>query len=233
MSEKRFEITEYGSNYYIEIIDNEKELDESIDNPSQRLGLVECADLLNELSEENEQLRLELETHKHPLWSTREAEKKVNKLNEEINQLRIENMRLKKKGGDEMSENQFVVETVEITDCDTDVSRIAKVITDTKETYSYEDLDEIVHKLNEQQATIKQLESDKAIAEDYANIFEKENVKLRIENKKLKEENEQLRQIMNDIVVATDETYAKNASVFKVTVVLDFEKYMEIRRCIE
>ena len=49
----------------------------------------------------------------------------------------------------------------------------------------------------------------------------------------LSEENEQLRQIMNDIVVATDETYAKNASVFKVTVVLDFEKYMEIRRCIE
>jgi len=68
------------------------------------------------LKKENEQLRLELETHKHPLWSTREAEKKVNKLadsladevnkngllNEEINQLRIENMRLKKKGGDEM-----------------------------------------------------------------------------------------------------------------------------------
>ena len=75
-------------------------------------------DLLNDLAEENEQLRLELETHKHPLWSTREAEMKVNKLsdsladevkkngllNEEINQLRIENMRLKKKGGDEMSE---------------------------------------------------------------------------------------------------------------------------------
>ena len=71
-------------------------------------------DLLNDLTEENEQLRLELETHKHPLWSTREAERKVNKLadsladevkkngllNEEINQLRIENMRLKKKCGD-------------------------------------------------------------------------------------------------------------------------------------
>ena len=55
-----------------------------------------------------------------------------------------------------MNEKQFVVETVEITDCDTDVSRIAKVITDTKETYSYEDLDEIVHKLNEQQANIEQ-----------------------------------------------------------------------------
>ena len=68
----------------------------------------------NKLKEENEQLRLELETHKHPLWSTREAERKVNKLadslanevnkngllNEEINQLRIENMRLKKKCGD-------------------------------------------------------------------------------------------------------------------------------------
>ena len=49
----------------------------------------------------------------------------------------------------------------------------------------------------------------------------------------LQEENEQLRQILKDIVIATDETYTKNASMFKVTVVLDFEKYMEIRRCIE
>lgn len=76
--------------------------------------LDKVIDKLNELAEENDQLRLELETHKHPLWSTREAEKKVNKLadsladevkkngllNEELNQLRIENMRLKKKGGD-------------------------------------------------------------------------------------------------------------------------------------
>ena len=121
MSEKRFEVTDYGTNYYIEIIDNEKELDRSIDNPSQKLGLIDCCDLLNEfelkcykLEKENEQLRLELETHKHPLWSTREAERKLSEvtnnlanevkknglLNEEINQLRIENMRLKKKGGD-------------------------------------------------------------------------------------------------------------------------------------
>ena len=69
---------------------------------------------ISKLEEENRELRLELETHKHPLWSTREAERKVNKLadnlaeevkkngllNEEINQLRIENMRLKKKGDD-------------------------------------------------------------------------------------------------------------------------------------
>ena len=61
MDKKRFEITEYGSNYYIEIIDNEKELDESIDNPSQRLGLVECADLLNELYEDNRQLEVLLQ----------------------------------------------------------------------------------------------------------------------------------------------------------------------------
>lgn len=67
-----------------------------------------------ELEKENERLRLELETHKHPLWSTREAERKLSEainnlaneikknglLNEEINQLRIENMRLKKKCGD-------------------------------------------------------------------------------------------------------------------------------------
>ena len=58
-----------------------------------------------------------------------------------------------------MNEKRFVVETVEITDCDTDVSRIAKVITDTKETYSYEDLDEIVDKLNEQDKKIRELES--------------------------------------------------------------------------
>lgn len=38
---------------------------------------------------------------------------------------------------------------------------------------------QVTKKLNEQQATIEQLESDKAIAEDYANIFEMENVKLR------------------------------------------------------
>ena len=66
-------------------------------------------ELLNNLSEENVQLKLELETHKHPLWSTREAERKVNNLTEllanetkksallldEINALRKENKRLR------------------------------------------------------------------------------------------------------------------------------------------
>ena len=37
----------------------------------------------------------------------------------------------------------------------------------------------VTKRLNEQQSTIQSLKEDKAIAEDYANIFEKENVKLR------------------------------------------------------
>ena len=62
MSEsKRFEITEYGSDYYIEIIDNGKELDESIDNPSQKLGLVECVDLLNEQQATIDQLNFAID----------------------------------------------------------------------------------------------------------------------------------------------------------------------------
>lgn len=99
MSEKRFKLSSETVLQY-RIMDNDTDLNES-----------EVVDLLNKLYEENEQLRLELETHKNPLWSTREAERKVNKLvdsladevkkngllNEEINQLRIENMRLKKK----------------------------------------------------------------------------------------------------------------------------------------
>ena len=67
----------------------------------------------------------------------------------------------------------------------------------------------------------------------YLGMIQRDSTKIVDRLNELSEENEQLRQIMNDIVVATDETYAKNASVFKVTVVLDFEKYMEIRRCIE
>ena len=47
---------------------------------------------------------------------------------------------------------------------------------------------ETTERLNMQQATIEQLEKDKAFAEDYANIFEKENVKLRRENKRLEKE---------------------------------------------
>lgn len=63
---------------------------------------------------------------------------------------------------------------------------------------------EVAPILNEQQATIQSLKSDKAIAEDYANIFEKENVKLRKQIGEqqatisdLKEENEKLTKMLN------------------------------------
>ena len=47
-----------------------------------------------------------------------------------------------------MNDKRFIVETVEITDCKTDKSRIAKVITDTHELCSYEDLYELCDDLN-------------------------------------------------------------------------------------
>ena len=86
------------------VFDNEEE---------KRMTALQVTKKLNEQDKEIGLLRLELDTHKNPVWSTREAEKKVNELsdsladeikkngllNEELNQLRIENMRLKKKGG--------------------------------------------------------------------------------------------------------------------------------------
>ena len=143
MSEKQFKIINELGDYHL--LDGDEELcydlcssamaKENWDNVVEKLnelntereyligerGKLETKNVL--LRKENEQLRLELETHKHPLWSTREAEKKVNKLadsladefkkngllNEEINQLRIENMRLKKKGGDgDMTNKRFI-----------------------------------------------------------------------------------------------------------------------------
>lgn len=79
--------------------------------------------------------------------------------------------------------------------------------------------------LNEQQATItklKELNGDKG----------KRIISLIRTNKTLKEENEHLRQIIKDIVCATDETYTKNTSMFKVTVVFDGKMYNQIRSCL-
>ena len=112
MSEKRFEVMDnvkwQGKGKSCSFIDNWTNKVYFAENKSECERIVV---LLNSLSKENEQLQLELDTHKHPLRSTREAERKVNKLadsladevkkngllNEEINQLRIENMRLKRK----------------------------------------------------------------------------------------------------------------------------------------
>ena len=61
------------------------------------LMIEEVCNLLNELHEENTYLKLELDTHKHPLWSTREAERIVNELKEENGQLKNENQKLDEK----------------------------------------------------------------------------------------------------------------------------------------
>ena len=54
---------------------------------------------------------------------------------------------------------RFIVESVMIDCLCEDEPRIAKVITDTDENYSYEDLYEVAELLNEQQATITELKS--------------------------------------------------------------------------
>lgn len=86
--------------------------------------------------------------------------------------------------------------------------------------------------LNEQQATINRLEEEneqlKQSNDRFADTVAKQ-VSLLIE---LRKENEQLRQIIKDIVCATDETYTKNTSMFKVTVVFDGKMYNQIRSCL-
>lgn len=71
---KRFLSADYGHQYYTEIVDTEKELDESVDNPSKRLTITECIDLLNafaltvnKLDEDNAALRKENEDLKFAL----------------------------------------------------------------------------------------------------------------------------------------------------------------------
>lgn len=71
---KRFLSADYGHQYYTEIVDTKKELDESVDNPSKRLTITECIDLLNafaltidKLDEDNTALRKENEDLKFAL----------------------------------------------------------------------------------------------------------------------------------------------------------------------
>ena len=88
MNEKRFEITEYGSDYYIEIIDKEKELDESIPNPSQKLSLIECVDLLNEQQSKIRELEEEkMELEKKLEFKTLKQEEKDKQIEEDYARL--------------------------------------------------------------------------------------------------------------------------------------------------
>jgi len=80
-----------------------------------------------------------------------------------------------------MSEKRYIFETVEITDCDTEVSRIARVITDKEECYSYEDLCDIAVLLNGKEATIQRLEKENEQLRKVCSCLKKENQSL-IEN---------------------------------------------------
>ena len=103
-----------------------------------------------------------------------------------------------------MSEKRFIVETVEITDCKTGKSRTAKVITDTKELCSCEDLYELCDDLNKLAEENEQLKEERNYFErkkcEYFNKYNKKH----LDNIQLKEENEQLREIVNKLEEAIE-----------------------------
>lgn len=76
-------VDEYHFPNYARHIDGEISFSLGSKNEAVRL----CK-LLNEMENERKFLRLELDTHKHPLWSTREAERKVKELEDEIEMLK-------------------------------------------------------------------------------------------------------------------------------------------------
>ena len=80
-----------------------------------------------------------------------------------------------------MSEKRFIVETVEITDCKTGKSRIAKVITDTNELCSSEDLYELCDDLNELHEENQRLKNDCSILVQSNQEYRKENEQLQKE----------------------------------------------------
>ena len=89
---RRFLSADYGHQYYTEIVDTEKELDESVDNPSKRLTITECIDLLNafvltidKLNEDNTALLKENEDLKFAL----RAEQALNSVHNSSQPFRI------------------------------------------------------------------------------------------------------------------------------------------------
>ena len=98
-----------------------------------------------------------------------------------------------------MSEKRFIVESVEIiSDCNENKKRIAKVITDTDELYSYEDLYEIKDLLNEQQATINHLKQELGEYKENWDDMVELATKTSLRNVELDEQIGQLRKELND-----------------------------------
>lgn len=110
-----------------------------------------------------------------------------------------------------MGEKRFTVESTMVRECILDNQTGEQL-----DTFDY--TERLCDLLNEQQDTISQLQ-DLCGKSDY------ENAKLRIENN-------QLRQILKDIVASTDETYMKNKSIYKVTVIFDNKEYLKIKECL-
>ena len=95
-------------------------------------------------------------------------------------------------------------------------------------TYFLQDGNDVVLVINLMNRLVEENEQLKQSNDRFADTVAKQ-VSLLIE---LRKENEKLRQIIKDIVCATDETYTKNTSMFKVTVVFDGKMYNQIRRCL-
>ena len=89
--------------------------------------------------------------------------------------------------------------------------------------------EKIIDLLNSLSDENEQLKYDNFMFKGVIKTFQKVAIS---ERKKLEKENERLRQILKDIVGATDETYMKNKSIYKVTVIFDNKGYLKIRECL-
>ena len=81
-----------------------------------------------------------------------------------------------------------------------------------------------VNVLNEQQDTITELESDKAIAEDYANLFEKENVKLR---KQIDEQQITIENLRKWLIAEQKQVEKRDAFIEQKGLMSEFVKELE------
>ena len=97
MSEKRFESYYYGCEYYTEIVDNQKQLDLTCYNPSQKLTITEAIDMLNQAFEANKFLNDEIKKAQAIIDEQHERINVLLAINNSIDKLEKENTELKDK----------------------------------------------------------------------------------------------------------------------------------------